>query len=71
MNATEIFGLIAQGVALIPVLVQAGQSIESTVEQLGTLAAAGVSGTPISASDLAAIRAQFDADLANFNAPIT
>jgi len=69
MNAAAIFQLIEQGLTLLPVLVQAGISIDQRVEQLIALSKGGAAGT-ISDEDLAKIRAQFDADLDSFDAPI-
>lgn len=70
MNAAAIFALISQGLTLLPVLIQAGINIDQRVEQLIALAEAGKNGTPISDADLAKIRSDFDADLADFNTPI-
>jgi hypothetical protein len=65
-----IFTLIEQGLTLLPTLVEAGISITTRVQQLITLNKAAASGNPISDADLAKIRADFDADLADFNTPI-
>lgn len=69
MNAAAVFQLIEQGLTLLPTLIEAGIAIDNRVEQLITLAKGGAAGT-ISDADLAKIRADFDADLDNFNAPI-
>jgi len=66
----EIFTLIEKGLTLLPLLVDAGISITNKVEQLIALNKAAAGGTPISAEDLAKIRADFDSDLDDFNAPI-
>ena len=66
MDAATIFELIAKGVSLLPMLVQAGIDITQRVEQLITLANGGAAGT-LSDADIAKIRADFDADLAEFN----
>ena len=65
-----IFTLIEQGLTLLPALVEAGINITTRVQQLIALNKAAASGTPISDADLAKIRADFDADLADFNTPI-
>lgn len=70
MNAEAIFALITQGLTLLPVLIQAGVSIEQRVEQLIALSKAGEAGTPISEAELAKIRADFDSDLDELNAPM-
>lgn len=69
MNAAAIFTLIEQGLTLLPILVDAGVSITTRVEQLITLSKGGADGT-LTEADLAKIRAEFDADLAEFNTPI-
>ncbi len=69
MNAVAIFELIAKGLALIPILVDAGVNITSRVQQLTALAKGGAEGT-LSDDEIAKIRADFDKDLAEFNAPL-
>jgi|GEM_PF-6024204 hypothetical protein len=66
----EIFDLIEKGLTLLPLLVDAGINITTKVEQLLALNKAAAGGTPISAADLAKIRADFDSDLDDFNTPI-
>lgn len=70
MNTVLIFELIEKGITLIPTLVQAGLDITAKVQQIKKLAEAGKNGTMISDEDLAKIRADFDADLDDFNKPI-
>ncbi len=65
-----IFDLIEKGLTLLPILVDAGISITTKVEQLIALNKAAAGGAPISDADLAKIRADFDADLDGFNTPI-
>jgi hypothetical protein len=69
MNTAVIFDLIAKGVSLLPILVEAGIDIKARVDQLTTLAKGGAAGT-ITDEDLAKIRSDFDSDLDSFNAPI-
>lgn len=70
MNTALIFDLIAKGVALIPVLVEAGIDITKKVQQIKALADAGKNGTVISDEELAKIRADFDTSLDDFNEPL-
>lgn len=70
MNATAIFALIDKGLTLLPILLQAGEDVATTISNLQKLSAAGAAGTSISDADLASIEAQFDADLADFNTPM-
>lgn len=69
MSAIEIFELIAKGVSLLPTLVRAGVDITNRVEQLTTLAKGGADGS-LTDADIAKIRADFDANLAEFNEPM-
>ena len=69
MNASEILALVGQGLALLPTLIQTGTDVVSRIEQMSSLASAGAAGT-VTDAQIAAYRAQLDADLADFNAPI-
>ena len=66
----QIFDLIEKGLTLLPLLVEAGINITARVQQLITLNKAAAAGTVVSDAELAKIRADFDADLDSFNAPI-
>lgn len=70
MDTALIFGLIQKGLALLPILLQAGEDVAQTISNMKKLADSGTAGTPISDDDLTAIEAQFDADLASFNEPM-
>ena len=65
----EIVDLIIKGLTSLPALVAAGVNIYDRVEQLKTLTQGSADGT-ISAADIAKIRAQFDADLDDFDTPM-
>jgi len=67
----EIFTLIEKGLTLLPILVDAGIQITTTMQHLMTLNKAAAAGGTISATELAQIRASFDSDLDDFNAPMT
>lgn len=69
MDTVAIFSLIEKGLTLLPMLIDAGVSIESRVQQLIALAKGGQDGT-ITPEELAKIRADFDKDLAEINADI-
>jgi len=69
MNATQILALVAQGLALLPTLIQTGVDVVSRIEQIKALADAGAAGT-ITDAQIAEYRAQLDADLADFNTPL-
>ena len=66
-----ILELITKGLTLLPSLIQAGADTYNTIANLQKLAAAAKAGNKISDADLNAIEAQFDADLADFNTPMT
>lgn len=66
MDPVTIFELIAKGLTLLPTLVTAGIDITQRVEQLIALSNGGAAGTLDDAA-IAKIRADFDADLAEFN----
>lgn len=70
MNTALIFSLIEKGITLIPTLVEAGIDITKKIQQIKMLAEAGKTGTMISDEELAKIRADFDADLDDFNKPM-
>jgi hypothetical protein len=65
-----IFTLIEQGLTLLPTLVEAGISITQRVQQLIALNKAASGGGTITDAELAKIRADFDKDLSDFNAPL-
>jgi len=66
----QIFVLIEKGLTLIPILIESGISITSTVKHLLALNKAAASGGKIAPEELAKIRADFDADLDDFNKPL-
>lgn len=69
MQADAIFALIAKGLTLLPLLIDGGKSIVSTIENLKKLANAGATGE-VPDVDLVALEADFDAKLAEFNSDI-
>lgn len=70
MNASEILALVGQFLAVLPTLIAAGVDITQRLEQLAALSQAGAAGT-VTNDDVAKIRAQFDADLDDFNTPMS
>lgn len=69
MDAAAVFALIEKGLTLLPILIEAGVTIEPKIEQLIALAKGGAAGT-LSDAEIAKIRSDFDTDLDSFNAPI-
>ena len=69
MNAIQILQLIGEAVAVLPTLVTAGINIADRVATIKDLADSAAAGTTTDAQ-IAAVRAQLDADLNEFNAPL-
>lgn len=69
MNATQILALVAQGLALLPTLIDTGINVTSRIEALVNLSSAGAAGT-VTDEQIAAYRQQLDQDLADFNADL-
>lgn len=69
MDPVLIFTLIEKGLTLLPTLVEAGIDITHRVQQLIALSKGGADGI-LDEAAIAKIRADFDADLAEFNTPI-
>jgi hypothetical protein len=65
-----VLDLIIKGVESLPALVAAGVDIYNRVQQIKALAQGAKDGT-LTKADIAKVRAQFDANLDDFNAPIT
>ncbi len=64
-----VLDLIIKGVSSLPALVGAGIDIFNRVEQIKALAQGAKDGT-LTHADIAKVRAQFDADLDDFNEPM-
>jgi len=69
MNTAEILALVAQGLGLLPTLIQTGIDVTQRIKSLIELSQAGANGTA-TPEQIAAVRAQLDADLAEFNSDI-
>lgn len=69
MSPELILGLIAKAVDILPTLVQAGIDITERVSKIRVLAEAAKHGT-VTHDMVLEIRAQLDADLDEFNAPV-
>ena len=64
-----VLDLIIKGVESLPALVEAGINIYNRVEQIKALAQGAKNGT-LTKADIVKVRAQFDADLDDFNRPL-
>ena len=69
MTATEILALVAQGLALLPNLIQIGVDVTERIQNLMNLSSAAANGT-VTQDQINTVRAQLDADLATFNADL-
>lgn len=69
MNASAILAIVAQGLALLPTLIQIGIDVTSRIEAAVSLAKAGADGT-VTDAQIAQYRAQLDQDLSDFNADL-
>jgi NAD(P)H-dependent flavin oxidoreductase YrpB (nitropropane dioxygenase family) len=69
MNASAILAIVAQGLALLPTLIQTGIDVTSRIEAAVSLAKAGADGT-VTDAQIAQYRAQLDQDLSDFNADL-
>ncbi len=69
MNAAAVFSLIEKGLTLIPLVIEAGQEVIPLVTRLTAIAKGGAAGT-ITDAELAALEADLDQSLAEFNAPM-
>jgi sirohydrochlorin ferrochelatase len=69
MNAEAILALVSQGISILPTLIQTGIDVTQRIEQLVALSKDGADGTA-TPEQIAAVRAQLDQDLADFNAPM-
>jgi hypothetical protein len=65
-----VLDLIIKGVESLPALVEAGVNIYTRVQQIKTLAQGAKDGT-LTKADIAKVRAQFDANLDDFDTPMT
>jgi hypothetical protein len=64
-----VLDLIIKGVESLPALVEAGINIYNRVNQIKALAQGAKDGT-LTPADIAKVRAEFDANLADFNEPM-
>lgn len=69
MDATAVFALISKGLALLPILIQAGQEVGTIIQNLKNLSDSAQSGT-VTDEQLSTLEAELDASIANFNEPM-
>lgn len=69
MDPILIFELIEKAATTIPLLIDAGVSIKKRIDQIKVLSKGGAEGT-LTDAQVAEIRSDLDADLADFNKPM-
>ena len=69
MDAAAVFALISKGLALIPILIQAGAEIETIIANLKALSDSAQAGA-VTDDQVNALEAELDAAIAEFNTPI-
>ena len=70
MNAEAILALVAKGLQLLPLLIQAGQEVATVISRLRDMAERGANGESVTDEELAALEAELDASIARFNEPM-
>lgn len=70
MNMEAILTLIAKGLSLLPILIQAGEGVIDTINRLQTLAENAANGIQVSDAELDAFESELDAAIAKFNEPM-
>jgi hypothetical protein len=66
MDMTKVLSALEKGLKLLPSIVEAGEDIASTVEQMVTVAAKAKNGT-VTAADVTALETHLDQQIADFN----
>lgn len=69
MDTAAIFALISKGLALVPILIQAGAEIETIIANLKALSDSAQAGT-VTDEQLNALEAELDAAIEQFNTPM-
>lgn len=70
MNAASVFSLLEKGLAILPILIAAGENVIDLINRMRAMAAAQAAGQSVSDEDLASLEADLDAAIAKFNEPM-
>jgi hypothetical protein len=70
MNAATVFSLLEKGLAILPILIAAGENVIDLINRMRAMAAAQAAGQSISDEDLASLEADLDSAIAKFNEPM-
>ena len=70
MNAATVFSLLEKGLAILPILIAAGENVFDLINRMRAMAAAQAAGQSVSDEDLASLEADLDSAIAKFNEPM-
>lgn len=70
MNYTVVFDVLQKGLTLLPILISAGTNVIALIERMRNVAAAAKEGKQVDPAELAALEADLDAALAEFNSDL-
>jgi flagellin-like hook-associated protein FlgL len=70
MEAAAVFAIIEKGLAVLPILLAAGENVIELINRMRAVAAAQAAGQSVSEADLNSLEADLDALIAKFNEPI-
>ena len=70
MNAATVFSLLEKGLAILPILIAAGENVIDLINRMRAMAAAQAAGQSVSDEDLASLEADLDSAIAKFNEPM-
>lgn len=70
MDAAAVFAILEKGLAVLPILIAAGQNVADFIERMRAVAKAQADGVPVSDDQLNALEADLDAAVAEFNKPM-
>ena len=70
MNTALIFGVLEKGLSLLPTLIQTGMDVTNIIGKMTKVAADAKEGKVVPKSEIAALEADLDSALAEFNSPL-
>lgn len=70
MDVTAILALISKGLTILPILINAGESVVGIVQRLQALADKAANGESVSDEELTSLETELDAAIVKFNQPM-
>jgi hypothetical protein len=70
MEAAAVFAIIEKGLAVLPILLAAGENVIELINRMRAVAAAQAAGEAVSDNELNSLEADLDAAIAKFNEPM-